>query len=888
MTEYQDNRQKFLKLREDFPTFCYDDFKTQMTDKGVEIQFFFSCGEYCFTPIQIFENKDFYKNTLSKQQLDVLAFNLGLIELVSYWKAFCSPTIKIKCGKLTDKQQDFWKKLYRNGLGEFLYLNGLKDYNGELFSFECIGEYYQKQIFEVKEEYLVPIGGGKDSVCSLELLRGKGKDITPLIINSRGATKDCIEKGGFSLNECFTIKRTIDKTLLDLNAKGFLNGHTPFSAMLAFSSLIVSALTRKKYIALSNENSANEGTVKGYEINHQYSKSLEFENDFRAYYKEFLGEEFEYFSLLRPISELRIAEIFSFLNYKDVFKSCNVGSKQDIWCGHCPKCLFAYIILSPFVDKTELNNIFGKDMLDESSLIKEFNELIGATELKPFECVGTIEEVNVALSMRYSKYQNEQQPYLLNYWTTTDVGKQYLNKNFSPLLQKEYPENNLPKDLQDIFKNPYIITKKAELSLKLRNKRIAILGLGREGKSTYHLIKELFPTIPLILFDKNKNAFLDLNISNDVCYSSEEDYKTINENSDIIFLTPGIAMKDLHDIDKEKVTNQCDCFLQVFHNQAIGITGTKGKSTTTSLIYQIIKDQTPNVILAGNIGIPVFDILEQINQDTLLVLELSCHQLEHIKRSPSISVLLNLYEEHLDHYTSYQDYKNAKLNLFKCRQNKDVFIYNKEDKETHLELQKLTSDKYVQGFGIEDYVFQEPLYLKGSHNKLNIVAALKVVENLQNFSKQQAIDSALKFKGLEHRLQFVTNLNGVDYYNDSISTIPQATIAALKSLGNVSTLILGGMDRGINYTPLATIVEDFKVKHIAFVGKAGERMFKIIKDKSSDFDYLLSNDWNEITTWVKQKAERGTSVLLSPAASSYDQFKNFEYRGKAFVELIKE
>ena len=266
MTEYQDNRQKFLKLREDFPTFCYDDFKTQMTDKGVEIQVFFSCGEYCFTPIQIFENKDFYKNTLSKQQLDVLAFNLGLIELVSYWKAFCSPTIKIKCGKLTDKQQDFWKKLYRNGLGEFLYLNGLKDYNGELFSFECIGEYYQKQIFEVKEEYLVPIGGGKDSVCSLELLRGKGKDITPLIINSRGATKDCIEKGGFSLNECFTIKRTIDKTLLDLNAKGFLNGHTPFSAMLAFSSLIVSALTRKKYIALSNENSANESNVIGENI----------------------------------------------------------------------------------------------------------------------------------------------------------------------------------------------------------------------------------------------------------------------------------------------------------------------------------------------------------------------------------------------------------------------------------------------------------------------------------------------------------------------------------------------------------------------------------------------------------------------------------------------
>ena len=194
----------------------------------------------------------------------------------------------------------------------------------------------------------------------------------------------------------------------------------------------------------------------------------------------------------------------------------------------------------------------------------------------------------------------------------------------------------------------------------------------------------------------------------------------------------------------------------------------------------------------------------------------------------------------------------------------------------------------VQGFAIADYVFEEPLYLKGSHNKLNILAALKVLENLPEFSKQQAISSALSFKGLEHRLQFVANINGVDYYNDSISTIPQATIAALKSLGNVSTLILGGMDRGINYDSLETIVEDYKVRHIAFVGKAGERMLQIIKSKSPDIDYLLSNDWSEIASWVKQKAEKGTSVLLSPAASSYDQFKNFEHRGKVFVDLIKE
>lgn len=886
MTEYQDNRQKFFDLREQYPLFSYDNYETISTKEGLKLIFYFSCGEYWFAPSQIFESKAFYNNALSKEQLDVLAFNLGMIELVSYWKAFCSPVIQIKCGNLTKKQQDFWKKLFKNGLGEFLYLNGLKDYKEELFRFDCLGEYHAKQVFDLKDEYLVPIGGGKDSVCSLELLRGKGKNITPLVINSRRATKDCIERGGFSLEESFTIKRTIDKTLLDLNAKGFLNGHTPFSAMLAFSSLIASALTKKRYIALSNENSANEGTVKGYEINHQYSKSLEFENDFRSYYKEFIAEDFEYFSLLRPISELRIAQIFSWLHYTDVFKSCNVGSKEDIWCGKCPKCLFAYIILSPFIDKDVLNSVFGKDMLDDSSLLKEFRELTGEAEVKPFECVGTIDEVNAALSLRSKKYAEEKTPCLLSYWLNTEIGKQYSNKDFAYLLKQASTENNLPEDLQDIFQNPYIITKKAELSLRLKDKSIAIMGLGREGRSTYRLLKELFPQKPLILFDKDVKAFADFNSGNDVFYSSEQDYETINENSDIIFLTPGIAVKDLHDIDKAKLTNQCDYFLRLFHNQSIGISGTKGKSTTTTLVYQILKEQTSNVVLAGNIGIPFFDILDKIDEKTIVVLELSCHQLEHIKCSPYISVLLNLYEEHLDHYTSYEDYKHSKLNLYYQAKKGSYFIYHTEDKEIQSYLQDPRTDIHLVPFAVKDYHIQDPMYLKGNHNKLNILAALKVTECLGTCSKSKAVETALNFKGLEHRLQFVCTKDGVSYYNDSISTIPQATLAALKSLGNVSTLILGGMDRGIDYKPLANIVEDFKVRHIAFVGQAGRRMFEIIKQQSNGFDYLLSNDWHEITTWARQKAEKGTSVLLSPAASSYDQFKNFEHRGKTYMELV--
>ena len=168
---------------------------------------------------------------------------------------------------------------------------------------------------------------------------------------------------------------------------------------------LVSYLLGKKYVALSNEDSANESNVVGENINHQYSKSLEFENDFRRYVSTYISEDFDYFSFLRPLSELQIAMLFAGnLHYFDVFKSCNVGSKQDIWCGNCPKCLFAYIILSPFINPEVLNRIFGKSMLDDISLKNYFDELVGISPIKPFECVGTRDEVNEAIDLIVKKY----------------------------------------------------------------------------------------------------------------------------------------------------------------------------------------------------------------------------------------------------------------------------------------------------------------------------------------------------------------------------------------------------------------------------------------------------------------------------------------------------
>lgn len=356
---------------------------------------------------------------LQKEQIDSLVFHIGMIELVSYWKCACAPVVHVRNHSLTAEQQAWWKKLYWKGLGEFFYQNGIKSSQEEFLRFEfaddatpVINCLHQK--VAESPSVIVPIGGGKDSVVTLEHLR-KERKIVPFIINPRGATIECARIAGFpELEDIVVLRRQIAPELLELNKNGYLNGHTPFSAMLAFYSLLVSAATGVRDVALSNESSANEPTIPGTEINHQYSKSVEFEEDFRYYVKNFLGDTNHYFSYLRPYCELEIAQFFAqYPQYFDVFKSCNAGSKTDIWCCNCPKCLFAYIILSPFIDDATMQHIFGEDLLDKPSLQQYFDELCGIAEVKPFECVGTIDEVNRAMSMIAPTRENK---FLVKRW----------------------------------------------------------------------------------------------------------------------------------------------------------------------------------------------------------------------------------------------------------------------------------------------------------------------------------------------------------------------------------------------------------------------------------------------------------------------------------------
>ena len=423
------NQTIYDSFRQTYPEFVYEKYGYDVQPDGLHIVFKFRIGnDICFRPTAFIPSRSFLHFDQPAETMDRLVFNIGMIELVSYWKCYCPPIVRVACGTLDDNQIAFWKKIYFNGLGEFFYTNGISATMGDFMEIENRELKNEKwlphpdnsQLSTLNSQlstlnYLVPIGGGKDSVVTLELLTAQDNvHVTPLIMNPRGATIGCVEAARYGMDDVLVIHRSIDPLLLQLNSQGCLNGHTPFSAMLAFYTLLAAQLSGHRRIALSNENSANESTVVGTAVNHQYSKGLEFENDFRQYVAEHLSTGIEYFSFLRPLSELQIAMLFSrFEKYFNIFRSCNAGSRQDVWCGKCAKCLFAYIILSPFIAPARINSIFGKAMLDDMELKPYFDQLIGQAETKPFECVGTIGEVNTALALTLHRWYGDSRPALL-------------------------------------------------------------------------------------------------------------------------------------------------------------------------------------------------------------------------------------------------------------------------------------------------------------------------------------------------------------------------------------------------------------------------------------------------------------------------------------------
>ncbi len=412
----------------------------------------------------------------------------------------------------------------------------------------------------------------------------------------------------------------------------------------------------------------------------------------------------------------------------------------------------------------------------------------------------------------------------------------------------------------------------------LAGRRILIAGYGREGQSAERLVRTLLPDAPPAVATQVENGR----------WKDTDGQWHADWPFDLVIKSPGIPNFQFSILNFQ-LTSLTDLFLQVYADLTIGVTGTKGKSTTSSLIAHLI----PGSILAGNIGIPLFDIIEQLDAHSAVVAELSCHQLEVLHRSPHISLVLNLFQEHLDHYPDYMAYKMAKLQIALHQQPSDHFFYCADNPELRDLVQRLAPRLKGQPHPYSLSDLQPPTSalldafpLPGDHNRSNALVACRVAQLITRQPLSTFNIQLSTFTPLRHRMERVGLFRGITWYNDSISTIPEAAIAALRALGRVDTLILGGFDRGIDYSPLVEFLNEHPTKNIVFVGAAGRR----IKSQFSifNFQFILEDDYSKIVPWCAEHTPQGGVVLLSPAAASYDSFKNFEARGDFFAEQIRK
>ena len=438
---------QFSELRKKHSQFIYEGYQITPEQGDLRIVFnFLLKPDIKFNPEVVLPNVSKERlEEIGPEVLQNLVFNLGMVELLSYWKAACPPEIIIKAGFLDGEQVSFWKNLLIKGLGEFFYRNEINFNQPDLVKFVRQPERLQAKFTcydgHLKDRDLVLIGGGKDSAVTLESISQQGKEFNCLVLNPTEAAIKIAEAGG--CKNPIIIKRTIDPKLLELNRQGYLNGHTPFSAYLAFLSTFAGVLYDYKNLVVSNEASSNEGNVSwmGQEINHQYSKTSEFEQSFRDYSRRYLSTFANYFSFLRPLGELQISKTFSKMEkYHKLFRSCNRGSKQGVWCGECPKCVSTYLLLYPFLG-SKLKKIFGKNLLEDESLIPVVRGLLRENnEVKPFECVATVEEIKVAIYMgiQYAKSKGKKIPLVLQRLA------QYGSDNVE-ILNTWDEQNNLPE-----------------------------------------------------------------------------------------------------------------------------------------------------------------------------------------------------------------------------------------------------------------------------------------------------------------------------------------------------------------------------------------------------------------------------------------------------------
>ncbi len=826
-----------------------------------------------------------------KTTLNKLLRGLHLMLGISYYKLYASKKIKLN-EPISKEQAEFFNIVYRKGLGEFFFDNNLNPKTIAKFPYEIKINAREKikNVYYRNNRVLVGIAGGKDSIVASKLLKEQGEDITGFIVDTQGGdTMQIPDKIAEIMGiDAIKIRHILDEKIYNLspaclpaqagagrstlfprqardrlskereNMEGSFSGHVPFSAIVAFIGIFCAYLYEFSYVVAANEYSSNYGNIvyKGETINHQWSKTSEFENLFQKYVKSFITPNIIYFSPLRQFYEIRIVEMFSkYKKYFPSFTSCNENFKkiskleeENFWCGKCPKCIFIFTMLSAFLYKNEMHNIFKKNLFDDKELFPLFNDLLGFGKLKPFDCVGTFEEMRVAFYMASKKYKN------------SAAIKKFMPKvknNISKKIIEEVFKTNLAYDLPERFK-----------FLGINN--ALILGYGREGKITEKYLKQKYQNIKTGISDKDM----------------DKNYLEKQNNYDLVIKTPGIP--------KEKVIRPYVTATNIFFSEidrlnragkkiiTIGVTGSKGKSTTASLIYAILKEAGKKAQLVGNIGNPMLNsLMKPISDTEIFVLELSSYQLDDIKFSPHLSVVLNLFPEHMNYHGGIKEYYSAKKNIINFQNEQDFFVFNSKDKR--LKIWSKESSAKIIPFIEKINIDKKDIPLIGEHNIENIKAA-KTIAKILKISDKIIIKAIKKFKPLPHRLEFIGEFKGIKFYDDAISTTPESAIMAIKSLKNIGTIFLGGEDRGYDFSKLEKILRKYKIKNIVLFPDSGKR---IIKDRRN-FNILETRSMRDAVKFAFKHSEKDSICLLSPASPSYSLWKSFEDRGDEFKSEVKK
>jgi UDP-N-acetylmuramoylalanine--D-glutamate ligase len=396
-------------------------------------------------------------------------------------------------------------------------------------------------------------------------------------------------------------------------------------------------------------------------------------------------------------------------------------------------------------------------------------------------------------------------------------------------------------------------------------KKILILGYGKEGQAVERFLKRVVPESQITIADKK----------------DDENYLLKQKDADLVVRSPGVKIEQVF----KKWTTATNIFFGNFPGTIIGVTGTKGKSTTTALIAAMIRQKKKDVRLVGNIGYPMLDELETATKETIAVVELSSYQLADLYFSPHITLVVNWYPEHRDFHGSFEAYKKAKQNSILFQTEADYFIYDPHEQEvaSWVPITKAKKIEYTSDFPFD----KTTIPLIGEHNKRNIQGALTVARlfEVTNEEAQKAVQS---FIPLPHRLQKVGEYKGVTFYDDAISTTPESTIAALNSLVKVDTILLGGQDRGYDFTLLADMLQEKNVKSIVLFPETGFRIKQVLLSLNDYNPVILeTSDMEQAVAFAYQNCSKNSICLLSTASPSYSLWKNFEEKGDLFQKYVK-